>query len=82
MGQPLDGVGAGVGVVIVVGVDAVAEADAPIAHVLYDVERDKQVVGVQPGENVVQGGVEGKREPVHGVCHTLLPKGVVTKKIS
>ena len=35
----LGGVAAGVGVVIVVGVDAVAEADAPITHVLYVGER-------------------------------------------
>ena len=34
----LGGVGASVGVVIVVGVDAVAEADAKITHVLYDGE--------------------------------------------
>ena len=57
-----------------VGVDAVTEADAPIAHVLYDGERGG---GVPLGD---AGGVDGKHEPVHGIY--LSPKGVVEKKRS
>ena len=37
-------------------------------------DRDKWVVGVQLGDDVVHSGVDGKHEPVHGVCHSLPPK--------
>ena len=47
-------VGAGVGVVIVVGVDAVAEADAKIMHVLNDGERDMDYFHSLSPKGVVQ----------------------------
>ena len=43
-----------VGVVIVVGVDAVAEADAKIKHVLYDGERDMDYFHSLSPKGVVQ----------------------------
>ena len=43
-------------------------------------DRDNGVVGVQLGDYVVHRGVDSKHEPVHGVCHSLSPKGVVQKR--
>ena len=46
--------GRGVGVVIVVGVDAVAEADSKITHVLYDGERYMEYFHSLSPKGVVQ----------------------------
>ena len=43
-------------------------------------DRDKWVVGVQLGDDVVHRLVDGKHEPVHGICHSLSPIGVVQER--